>query len=157
MVNNVLICVFSRHVKIYDITDYKVVHSIDYPSPILCLGLSVSVQHGLKFFLDLGHKKYYQLSWYHGSLNPESHHFCSLVNVCTREPLNFYQFSTVVQPDDKHIVVGMADELLSIKYRRPRGTDDELAEPKQAPRPGTYRYFVRGKNQKPDQVSNQCL
>ena len=31
-----------RHVKIYDVKDYKVVHSMDYPSPILCLGLSVS-------------------------------------------------------------------------------------------------------------------
>lgn len=31
-----------RHVKIYDIQDYTVVHSMDYPSPILSLGVSVS-------------------------------------------------------------------------------------------------------------------
>ena len=33
---------FFRHVKIYDVKDYKVVHSMHYPSPILCMGVSVS-------------------------------------------------------------------------------------------------------------------
>ena len=31
-----------RHLKIYDIQDYSVVHSIDYPSPILSVAMSVS-------------------------------------------------------------------------------------------------------------------
>lgn len=32
-----------RHVKIYDVKDYKVVHSMHYPSPILCMRISVSL------------------------------------------------------------------------------------------------------------------
>ncbi len=31
-----------RHVKIYDVTSYQPVHSLDYPSAILSLGVSVS-------------------------------------------------------------------------------------------------------------------
>lgn len=47
----------------------------------------------------------------------------------------------------------MSDGLLSIKYRTGRKEADEtLPKPKQPTRPGTYRYFVRGKNQKPEQV-----
>ena len=41
-----------RHVKIYDIQDYTVVHSMEYPSPILSLGVSVSMC-GSKICLSL--------------------------------------------------------------------------------------------------------
>ena len=33
---------FLRHVKVYDTNDYSVVASIDYPSAITSMGLSVS-------------------------------------------------------------------------------------------------------------------
>ncbi|XP_028406892.1 U3 small nucleolar RNA-associated protein 15 homolog [Dendronephthya gigantea] len=85
----------DRHVKIYDVKDYKVVHSIHYPSPILSVGISLN---------------------------------------------------------DKHIVVGMSDGLLSIKYRTPSSEKGESAvRSMPAPRAGSYRYFLRGKNQKPEQ------
>ncbi|CAB3984474.1 U3 small nucleolar RNA-associated 15 homolog [Paramuricea clavata] len=83
----------DRHVKIYDVKDYKVVHSMHYPSPILSMGIS---------------------------------------------------------PNDKHIVVGMSDGLLSIKHRT-QSTEERETAVKSTPRPGSYRYFVRGKNQKPEQ------
>ena len=85
----------DRHVKIYDVKDYKVVHSMHYPSPILCMGISAN---------------------------------------------------------NKHVVVGMSDGLLSIKYRTQSIEDGKTAvESRTAPRPGSYRYFVRGKNKKPEQ------
>jgi len=34
----------DRHVKIYDVTDYEVLHTYDYSSPILSLAVSVSVK-----------------------------------------------------------------------------------------------------------------
>eukprot|EP01090_Pellita_catalonica_P018590 TRINITY_DN6056_c0_g1_i1.p1 TRINITY_DN6056_c0_g1~~TRINITY_DN6056_c0_g1_i1.p1 ORF type:complete len:360 (-),score=55.09 TRINITY_DN6056_c0_g1_i1:1042-1962(-) len=35
----------DQHIKIYDLNDYKVLHSIKYESPILCAGVSQSDQH----------------------------------------------------------------------------------------------------------------
>lgn len=32
----------DRHVKIYDVSNYKVVHNIDYPNVVLSVGVSVS-------------------------------------------------------------------------------------------------------------------
>ncbi|CAG0890483.1 unnamed protein product [Cyprideis torosa] len=34
----------DRHVKIYDITDYSVVHSLTYPSPVLSLGVAENAE-----------------------------------------------------------------------------------------------------------------
>ncbi len=47
----------------------------------------------------------------------------------------------------------MSDGLLSIKHRTQSAVEGETAvKSTRAPRPGSYRYFVRGKNQKPEQV-----
>lgn len=35
----------DHHVKIYDVRDYGVTHSVKYPAPILSLGLSVTIQN----------------------------------------------------------------------------------------------------------------
>lgn len=81
----------DRHVKIYDVRDYTVVHSMDYPSPILSLAVS---------------------------------------------------------PDDTHIVTGMSNGFLSIKYRLKQTAEDQVPTTKKL-NAGTYRYFVRGKNSQP--------
>ncbi|KAJ7365692.1 snoRNA-binding rRNA-processing protein [Desmophyllum pertusum] len=83
----------DRHVKIYDIQDYTVVHSMDYPSPILSLAVS---------------------------------------------------------PDDTHVVTGMSNGFLSIKYRLKQDEQDEVPTVKKLTA-GTYHYFVRGKNSQPQQ------
>lgn len=83
----------DRHVKIYDIQDYTVVHSMDYPAPILSLGVS---------------------------------------------------------PDDTHLVAGMSSGFLSIKYRLKQDLQEQTATPRKLTA-GTYRYFVRGKNFKPQE------
>ena len=36
-----LSCSLDQHVKIYNVQDYKVTHSVKYPAPVLCIGLSV--------------------------------------------------------------------------------------------------------------------
>lgn len=82
----------DRHVKIYDIQDYTVVHSMDYPSPILSLAVS---------------------------------------------------------PGNTHVVTGMANGYLSIKYRIKQEVQDEVQTAKKLTA-GTYRYFVRGKKFQPD-------
>jgi hypothetical protein len=46
----------------------------------------------------------------------------------------------------------MSDGLLSIKHRT-QSTEERETAVKSTPRPGSYRYFVRGKNQKPEQVN----
>ncbi|EDO31974.1 predicted protein [Nematostella vectensis] len=81
----------DRNVKVYDLQDYKVVHSMDYPSPILSLAVS---------------------------------------------------------PDDSHIVVGMSDGLLSIKHRN-NNMEETSTLPPPRPRPGSFKYFIRGQNYKP--------
>lgn len=35
------LCLFSRHVKVYNTTNYKVVHNFDYAASILSLALAV--------------------------------------------------------------------------------------------------------------------
>lgn len=32
----------DRHVKIYDVDTYSVVHTLDYPAPVLCMAVAVS-------------------------------------------------------------------------------------------------------------------
>ncbi|XP_074624441.1 U3 small nucleolar RNA-associated protein 15 homolog [Acropora palmata] len=81
----------DRHVKIYDVQDYTVVHSMDYPAPILSLKIS---------------------------------------------------------PDDTHLVAGMSNKFLSIKYRLKHEAKEEAPRSRNL-KSGTYRYFVRGKNFKP--------
>ena len=39
------LCVCFRLVQIYDVSTYQVVHTLDYPSPILSLGIAVSIKH----------------------------------------------------------------------------------------------------------------
>jgi U3 small nucleolar RNA-associated protein 15 len=34
----------DQHVKIYNVMDYKVVHSIKYPAPVMSVGISVSIE-----------------------------------------------------------------------------------------------------------------
>lgn len=59
----------------------------------------------------------------------------------------------LLQPDNKHVVVGMSDGLLSIKYRTRSLSEGETAvQSMPVPKPGSYRYFVRGKSKKPEQV-----
>lgn len=82
----------DRHVKIYDVQDYTVVHSMDYPSPILSLAVS---------------------------------------------------------PDNTHVVTGMANGFLSIKYRMRQDVQHEVQTANKLTA-GTYSYFVRGKNFQPD-------
>jgi U3 small nucleolar RNA-associated protein 15 len=40
--SRVLTASLDRHVKIYNVSDYKVVHSVKYPAPILSVAISVS-------------------------------------------------------------------------------------------------------------------
>jgi len=40
--SRILTASLDHHVKIYDVQDYKVVHSVKYPGPLLCVGLSVN-------------------------------------------------------------------------------------------------------------------
>jgi len=40
---NCLLCVIFRNVKIYNVQDYSVVATLTYSSPILAMGLSVSI------------------------------------------------------------------------------------------------------------------
>ncbi|XP_068694302.1 U3 small nucleolar RNA-associated protein 15 homolog [Montipora foliosa] len=81
----------DRHVKIYDVQDYTVVHSIDYPAPILSLGIS---------------------------------------------------------PDDTHLVAGMSNGFLSIKYCLKQDSKGHIPTSRKLTA-GTYRYFVQGKSSKP--------
>ncbi|XP_056145826.1 U3 small nucleolar RNA-associated protein 15 homolog isoform X2 [Lampris incognitus] len=85
----------DRHVKVYNTTNYKVVHNFDYAASILCLGLA---------------------------------------------------------PDDKSIVVGMTNGVLSVKHRKSGVTESNKkgAQGRQNRRP-TYRFFVKGKNFVPKQ------
>jgi len=79
----------DRHVKVYDMQDCSVVANLDYPSPILSLGLS---------------------------------------------------------PAGSHLVAGMSDGAISIR-RQPQSK--VVKRVKHRPRPGTYKYFIRGTNAKP--------
>jgi hypothetical protein len=47
----------------------------------------------------------------------------------------------------------MTDGLLSIKYRTQSTEESKAVVAASVPRPGSYRYFVRGKNHKPEQVN----
>ncbi|KJE94791.1 U3 small nucleolar RNA-associated protein 15 [Capsaspora owczarzaki ATCC 30864] len=85
----------DQHVKIHDVTDYSVTHSIKYTAPILSMSLS---------------------------------------------------------PDDTHLVVGMANGLLSIRHRAVKTAEVvRQLKSERAVRGGTYRYFVRGKTHQPSQ------
>lgn len=84
----------DRHVKVYDTSDFSVTSSMDYPSAILSMGLSLT-----------------------GS----------------------------------HLVVGMADGLISIKERAKKKDEERRSDDYREPRPGTYRYFVRGQSYKPQE------
>lgn len=33
----------DRHIKIYDVDTYSVVHTLDYPAPVLCMAVAVSM------------------------------------------------------------------------------------------------------------------
>lgn len=46
----------------------------------------------------------------------------------------------------------MSTGLISIKYRMKKNEDIDTIKPISTPKPGSYRYFVRGKNHKPQQV-----
>jgi len=48
--SRILTASLDHHVKIYNVEDYKVVHSVKYPAPLLCVGLSVGPPH---FFFHL--------------------------------------------------------------------------------------------------------
>ncbi|KAI8366834.1 WD40-repeat-containing domain protein [Radiomyces spectabilis] len=77
----------DHHVKVYNVEDYKVVHSVKYPAPVLSVALS---------------------------------------------------------PDDSHLVVGMANGLLSIRQRQIKSA--EVAAKKQKDerlRTGAYKYFTQ--------------
>jgi len=39
--SRILTASLDHHVKIYNVEDYKVVHSVKYPAPLLCVGISV--------------------------------------------------------------------------------------------------------------------
>lgn len=46
-------CLFFRHVKFYDVVNYKVVHSMEYPSSILSLAIAVSFIRCSRYVLQL--------------------------------------------------------------------------------------------------------
>ncbi|KAL0978929.1 hypothetical protein UPYG_G00177960 [Umbra pygmaea] len=80
----------DRHVKIYNTTNYKVVHNYDYATSILSLGLA---------------------------------------------------------PDDKSVVVGMTDGILSVKHQKsPEEKKEVGGKPKRRP---VFRVFVKGRNNVP--------
>ncbi|KAL6042734.1 U3 small nucleolar RNA-associated protein 15 [Balamuthia mandrillaris] len=83
----------DQHLKIYDVADYSVVHSIKYSAPILSSALSA---------------------------------------------------------DNTQLVTGMADGMLSIRHRQISMSSDQIHKRRaKALHGGTYRYFMRGKNEKP--------
>ena len=75
---------FLRHVKVFDLVNYELVHTIDYPSAILSLGVLVC---WVRIFVVFDFFKDYVL-------------FRKL------------------KPEDKSLIVGMSDGLLSIKDKR---------------------------------------
>lgn len=93
----------DRQIKVYDVTNWKVVHSIKESAPILSMGLA---------------------------------------------------------PGDTHLVVGMATGLLSIKHRQATKESGAVGaggsaggpRPRPAPRSGTYRFYIRGQNNKGSDV-----
>ncbi|XP_014681803.1 PREDICTED: U3 small nucleolar RNA-associated protein 15 homolog [Priapulus caudatus] len=81
----------DRHVKVYDVSSYKVVHSLNYSSAILSVG---------------------------------------------------------VAQDDKTVVVGMADGLLSIQHRRPEITKEEREETR-LKKKSSYKYILQARTHLP--------
>eukprot|EP00911_Craspedida_sp_UC1_P000938 UC1_evm1s708 len=78
----------DRHVKVYDVASWKVVHAFKEPAPILDLALA---------------------------------------------------------PTETHFVAGTSTGLLSIRQRKqPISTEAATAAARRAPRPGSYKYFLRG-------------
>lgn len=57
--------------------------------------------------------------------------------------------SLAVSPDNTHVVTGMANGFLSIKYRMRQDVQHEVQTANKLTA-GTYSYFVRGKNFQPD-------
>ncbi len=63
-----------------------------------------------------------------------------------------------VQPNDTHLVVGMANGLLSIKRRAAKTAETAVpSDETRRRRHGTFRFFVRGKSHKPDDVCTRLL
>lgn len=58
--------------------------------------------------------------------------------------------SLAVSPDNTHVVTGMSNGFLSIKYRLKQGPEDQVPTARKLTA-GTYRYFVRGKNFQPQE------
>lgn len=61
------------------------------------------------------------------------------------------KYSDYRKPDDTHLVAGMSSGFLSIKYRLKQDLQEQTPTPRKLTA-GTYRYFVRGKNFKPQEV-----
>jgi len=81
----------DRNIKIFSTTTYKLIHSIKYSSPVLCMGIS---------------------------------------------------------PDSSHFVTGMSDGMLSIRYRVVN-MDHVSMKNKKKYNSTTWKYFVRGRDDKP--------
>ena len=58
----------------------------------------------------------------------------------------------LIQPDDTHVVAGMSNGFLSVKYRLKKDAEDQVPTSRKLTA-GTYHYFVRGKNFRPQEVS----
>jgi len=50
--SRILTASLDHHLKIYNIQDYKVVHSVKYPAPLLCVGISVFFSSSTPFLLS---------------------------------------------------------------------------------------------------------
>lgn len=144
------LCLFFRHVKVYNTTNYKVVHNFDYAASILSLALAVRNKQKKLFF---NHQKH-------------AHFILCLVKLVVAQHdknLDFYgkKIFTVklrlclsFQPEDKSIVVGMTNNILNIKHRKnPEESKEVTGQQRRHP---SYRVFVKGKNYVPKQVSECC-
>jgi U3 small nucleolar RNA-associated protein 15 len=107
----------DQHLKIYDVVDYSVVHTIKYNAPILCSALSVPLPPSSLL-----------------SLHRTSHSDCVCVCVCR------------TQPDNTHLVTGLSDGMLSIRHRpqKPSERTQALAK-KDSLQGGSHRAFLRAK------------
>ena len=130
-----------RQLKVYSVEDYHVIHSMSYPAPVLSMTMSVS-----KPLSPLS-----SIQW--------PYYFSPRTRTCTRTcththtHTHAHTHTHTHKPTDSHLVVGMSNRLLSIKCRPVKSsTSLPLSEALCRPRPGTYRYFVRGKNYHPGSV-----
>ena len=58
----------------------------------------------------------------------------------------------IFKESSSHLVVGMADGLISIKEKVKKKIEDKSTVKSKEPVRGTYRYFVRGQADKPQEV-----